>query len=148
MYKVDGVSESAMRAAREVRVALSRLRRRLRQEYDTSGLTPSQTSVLSRLDREGEASVSDLAAAERVRHQSMTSVVTALEGRGLVVRRPDPGDGRRQLVSVSETGRRFLADRRQAGEEWLARACDEQLTEAERQTVIEAMALLERINRS
>ncbi|WP_091504687.1 MarR family winged helix-turn-helix transcriptional regulator [Amycolatopsis sacchari] len=144
----SSVSASAVRAAHEIRTVVGRLRRRLRQEYDTSGLTPSQTSVLSRLDKDGDASVSELAAAERVRHQSMTSVVAVLEQRGLVVRRPDPEDGRRQLVTVTEEGRTFLADQRRAGEEWLARVCEDKLTEAERQTVLDAMALLERIYRS
>lgn len=144
----DGVSESAVRAAREVRVMLSRMLRRVRETYDITDLTPSQTSVLSRLDKDGDASVGDLAVAERVRHQSMASAVGILAERGLVSRRPDPADGRRQLVSVSETGRKFLNDRRRSGLQWLTRAIEEQLTEAERQSVIEAMALLERVTRS
>jgi DNA-binding MarR family transcriptional regulator len=143
-----GVSESAVRAAREVRVVFSRLLRRLRETYGADELTPSQTSVLSRLDKEGDASVGDLAAAEGVRHQSAASTVGVLEGRGLVSRRPDPGDGRRQLVSVTESGHTFLEDRRRAGEEWLTRVLEDRLTEAERQMVIETMALLERLARS
>jgi DNA-binding MarR family transcriptional regulator len=144
----DGVSESAVRAAREVRVMLSRMLRRVRETYDITDLTPSQTSVLSRLDKDGDASVGDLAVAERVRHQSMASAIAILAERGLVSRRPDPGDGRRQLVSVSETGRKFLNDRRRSSLQWLTRAIEEQLTEEERQSVIEAMALLERLTRS
>lgn len=143
-----GVSESAVRAAREVRVVFSRMRRRMRETYDTSELTPSQTSVLSRLDKDGDASVGDLAAAEGVRHQSSASTVRVLEERGLVSRRRDPGDGRRQLVSVTESGHTFLEDRRRAGEEWLTRVLEDHLTEAERQMVIETMALLERLPRS
>lgn len=145
---MEEISESAVRAARDVRVVFSRVRRRLRETYDVSELTPSQTSVLSRLDKEGDASVTELAAAERVRHQSLASAVSVLEERGLVSRRQDPADGRRQLISVSETGRTFLADRRRAGEEWLTRVLEDRCTEAERQTVIEAMALLDRVARS
>jgi DNA-binding MarR family transcriptional regulator len=141
----EGVSESAVRAGREVRAVFSRLLRRLRETYAPSELTPSQSSVLSRLNNEGDVSVTDLAAAERVRHQSMASTVSALEERGLVSRRPDPGDGRRQLVSVSEDGRAFLHDRRRAGEEWLTRVLEDRFTEAERRAVIEAMTLLERV---
>jgi hypothetical protein len=44
--------------------------------------------------------------------------------------------------------RKFLDDRRRAGEEWLTWAREDQFTEAERQTVIAAMALLERLTRS
>jgi DNA-binding MarR family transcriptional regulator len=142
-----GVSESAARAAREVRVVFSRLRRRLRETYDTDDLTPSQTSVLSRLDKEGDRSASDLAAVEGIRHQSIAATVAVLVARGLVARRPDPTDGRRQLVSVTDAGRAFLADRRRAGEEWLTRALEDQLTEAERQQVLVAVALLERVAR-
>lgn len=143
----EAISESAVHAAREVRVTVGRLRRRFRETYDTEGLTPSQTSVLSRLDKEGPASASALAAAERVRPQSMAATLSVLEERGLIQRRPDPDDGRRQLVSASEAGRAFLADKRRAGEEWLARSLQDRYTEEERQTVIAALALLDRLTR-
>jgi DNA-binding MarR family transcriptional regulator len=146
MAKTPGViSPSAVRAARDLRVVFSRLRRRMKETYDTEGLTPSQTSALSRLDKGGPASTSELAAAERVRPQSMAATLGVLEERGLVQRRPDPGDGRRQLVSVSEAGRLYLDDKRRAGEEWLTRALNDGFTEQERQALIEAMALLDRL---
>ncbi|MFI8346850.1 MarR family winged helix-turn-helix transcriptional regulator [Streptomyces sp. NPDC085596] len=143
-----GVSESAVRAAHEFRVVFSRLRRRMRESYDPGDLTPSQTSVLSRLDKDGEASVSELAAAERVRHQSVAATVAVLEERGLVSRRQDPSDGRRQLVFVTDSGHAFLEDRRRAGEGWLTRALEDQCTEAERRTLLEAAAILDRVVRS
>ena len=142
---IDGVSESAVQAARELRVVVSRLRRRLREVYEPRELTPSQTAVISRLGKEGPASTSDLAAAERVRPQSMASILTGLDRLGLIERRPDPDDGRRQLVSLSRTGHDLLDDRRRAGSEWLTRAMEDRLDEAERRSVIEAMALLERL---
>src|SRR5437660_1273734 len=49
-------ADSATRAAREVRVVFSRLRRRLKEHYDTRELTPSQTSALSRLDKDAPPS--------------------------------------------------------------------------------------------
>ncbi|MFC5823174.1 MarR family winged helix-turn-helix transcriptional regulator [Nonomuraea insulae] len=139
------VSESSVRAARDVRTVVGRLRRRLKQTYDTEGLTPSQTSVLSRLDKFGPRSTSDLAAAERVRHQSMAATLQVLDERGLIERHADPSDGRRQLVSVSESGHAFLEDKRRAGEEWLARALEDRYTEPERQALLTALALLERL---
>ncbi|GAA4491935.1 MarR family transcriptional regulator [Actinoallomurus oryzae] len=141
------VAESAVRAAHEVRTVFSRLRRRLKESYDNEGLTPSQTSALSRLSKEGPASASDLAAAERVRPQSMAATLAVLEERGLIQRRPDPGDGRRQLVSPTDGGRAFLEDKRRAGEEWLARALQDGCDERERATILEAMALLDRLVR-
>jgi DNA-binding MarR family transcriptional regulator len=141
------ISESAARAARDLRVVVSRVRRRLKEVYDSGDLTPSQTSVLSRLDKDGSASASDLAAAERVRPQSMAATLAALDERGLIQRRADPGDGRRQVISLSNAGREFIDDSRQAREEWLSRAFQDRYTEAERRTLVEALALLDRLTR-
>ena len=143
--RTDDISGTAAVAARDVRVVVSRLWRRIRELYDTGELTPSQTSLLSRLAKGGPAPASGLAAAERVRPQSVAATLGVLEERGLVERRPDPGDGRRQLVSLSDAGRELVGDSRRVREEWLARTMQDRYTEAERRTIVEAMALLDRI---
>jgi DNA-binding MarR family transcriptional regulator len=140
------ISASSVRAARELRVFVSRLRRRLRDELDNGELTPSQLSLVSRLAKGGPATASALAAAERVRPQSVAATLAVLEERGLVRRRQDPADGRRQLVSLTQTGEELSTDRRRSTEEWLTRALQESYSEAERRTIIEATALLERLS--
>ena len=144
MTGTEQLSASSVRAAHEVRVAVGRLRRRLRESQDRDELTPSQTSLLSRLDREGPRTASELAAAEGVRPQSVAVSVGVLEDRGYVTRRPDPADGRRQTISLAPAGRALLDSTRAAGEEWLARTLHDRLTEDERATVIAAMGLLDR----
>jgi DNA-binding MarR family transcriptional regulator len=137
------VSQSAVRAAGDVWVVMGRLLRRLRELHGEDGLTPSQASVLVRLSKLDGASTSDLAAIERVRPQSMAKIVAGLEQAGLVTRRPDPDDGRRQLLALTELGvERRLGDRK-SRQEWLVRELDARYTEEQRQTVIEAMALLD-----
>src|ERR1044072_8308935 len=88
--------------ASDLRVVVGQLIRRLRAEQGRFSI--SQGAVLGRLDREGPQSVSDLAAAERVRPQSMAQTVADLESAGLVDRSPDPDDGRRALVSLTAAG--------------------------------------------
>ena len=142
---MDGISDSAVAAARDLRVLFSRLRRRLRSVGVDEDLTPSQTAVLTRLWKEGASSARALAGAERVRPQSMATIVAALEQRGLVDRTPDPEDGRRQVVSLTAKGRRRAESDRRLREEWLARAIQERYSERERRVILDALSLLERL---
>jgi len=86
-----------------------------------------------------------LAVAEGVRPQSMAAILGALDAAGLIERRPDPEDGRRQLITLSAAGRERAVGDRQARAEWLARRLHEDFTEPERRTLIAAAALLERL---
>ncbi|OBI41901.1 MarR family winged helix-turn-helix transcriptional regulator [Mycobacterium sp. E796] len=142
---MDGIGDSAVAAARDLRVLVSRLRRRLRSLGVDEDLTPSQTAVLTRLWKEGASSASVLAGAERVRPQSMATIVAALEQRGLIKRTPDPEDGRRQVISLTAAGRRRAESDRRVREEWLARAIQERYSELERRVILDALSLLERL---
>ena len=141
----DVLSASSVRAAHELRVFVGRVRRRLRDELDNEDLTPSQLSVVSRLAKDGAATASELAAAARVRPQSVAATLAVLVQRDLVRRDPDPHDGRRQLVSLTRSGEALFAGRRRTTEEWLARALEESYTPLERRTILDAIALLERL---
>lgn len=140
------VSESSVRAARDLRVVFSRLRRRLREVATADDLTPPQTAVLLRLIKDGSASTSELAGAERVRPQSMAATVAGLDRHGLIERTPDPHDGRRQVISLTALGRRRAESDRKVRDEWLVRAMQDRYTEQERRVINEALALLGRLN--
>ena len=142
---MDGISESAGAAARDLRVMFSRLRRQLKDVATGSDLTPSQTAVLTRLWKEGASSASALAAAERVRPQSMATILAGLAGHGLIGRAADPNDGRRQVISLTAAGRRRAESDRKVREEWLARAMQERYSERERCVILDAMSLLQRL---
>ncbi|MCX4574724.1 MULTISPECIES: MarR family winged helix-turn-helix transcriptional regulator [unclassified Streptomyces] len=143
----EGISESAARAAQDLRVAFNRLRRRIREVSERQDLTPSQVSALTLVSKSGAATASALAATEGVRPQSMAATLAVLDQQGLIARNPDPGDGRRQLVTLTDAGRERVEGTRQARGEWLAKALQDRCTEAERQSVIEAMAVLDRLTR-
>jgi DNA-binding MarR family transcriptional regulator len=145
---MDGIGESAGAAARDLRVVFSRLRRRLRDVAIDGDLTPSQTAVLIRLWKEGASSASALAGAERVRPQSMATIVAALDQRGLIERTPDPEDGRRQVLSLTKAGRQRAESDHKVREEWLARAMQDSYSERERRVILDALSLLERLTDS
>ena len=67
-------------------------------------ITPSHFRALRVLKRRGAMRLSELSDHLRIVPRSATEVVDALESRGLVLRRPDPGDRRATLVEVTERG--------------------------------------------
>jgi DNA-binding MarR family transcriptional regulator len=126
----------------ELRVVLGQLMRRLRAEHRFS-LT--QGYVLGRLDRDGPQSTSDLAAAERIRPQSMAQTVGELEADGLISRHPDPEDGRRATLKMTKRGRAVLEQDRRQREGWLIEAITEGFSPEEQQTLEQAVPLLRRL---
>jgi DNA-binding MarR family transcriptional regulator len=61
-----------------------------------------------------------LASYERIRPPSMTRIISGLEDRGLVVRRPHETDGRQVLVEVTPAARDLLKADRRRREAWLS----------------------------
>ena len=100
--------------------SISLLARRLRQAPTPGELTLPERSALSRLDRGGPATPAELARAEQITPQAMATTIGALEQRGLLERRNDPHDGRRIIMSVTETGREMLRRKRAARAQQLA----------------------------
>jgi DNA-binding MarR family transcriptional regulator len=132
--------------ASELRVVLGQLVRRLRAEKQQLPLTHS--SVLARLDREGPRCASDLAAAERMRPQSMAQALGELEEHGFIARTPDPDDRRRALVALTPAGRETLGEQHREREGWLARAKVEELSQSERDSLTAALAVLRKLAES
>ena len=71
-----------------------------------AGLTPAHQAVFENLDP-GGTRLTELAARAGITHQSMSELVSVLEQRGYVERRPDPGDGRARIVRLTPTGRQM-----------------------------------------
>ena len=128
--------------ASELRVVLGQLMRRLRAEHRFS---LSHGAVLGRLDRDGPQSTVDLAAAERVRPQSMGQTLAELESQGLISRHPDTKDRRRTLIQLTDGGRRVLAEDRARREGWLAQAIAQDFTAEEQRALEQAIPLLARL---
>jgi DNA-binding MarR family transcriptional regulator len=97
----------AERLAADLRVAVARLARRLRQQTGTD-LTASLLSALWSIERLEPVTLGDLAVAERVQPPTLTRIASRLEEEGLVVRRTDANDRRVTIVQLSPDGRRLL----------------------------------------
>ena len=131
-----------------LRLSIGLLLRRLRQAPAGDELTLPESAALARLDRGGPATAAELARAEQISAQSMGATLGALEARGLIARAPDPGDGRRMILSVTESGLAHLRHRRNRRTEQLERALSNGFTRRELEQLAAAAPLLERLAHS
>ena len=147
MARTSGASEASRRSALagELRVAIGKLSRRLREQAQAGDLTEAQKSVILHLDRDGSATVSTLAKAEGVRHQSRRVTVASLEATGVVSGEPDPSDGRQTIFSLTPAFLKILRTGRAAKEDWLFRALRAQLAPREQEELAAAVKFLQRL---
>ncbi|MGV9798057.1 MarR family winged helix-turn-helix transcriptional regulator [Mycobacterium sp. NPDC003449] len=68
----------------------------------------AQARLLSTIEDQGEARISDLALLDHCSQPTMTTQVRRLEDAGLVSRTADPGDARAVLIRITDKGRQTL----------------------------------------
>ncbi|TGD86784.1 MarR family transcriptional regulator [Mycolicibacterium sp. CH28] len=118
-------------AATELREALMALARQLRRHRPDHGLTLSQLEILGDVSRANVTTPAEIAARLQVRVQSLTDSINELQARGLLSRRPDETDRRRQLVELTPDGTELLMRDRAQRDAWLQETMREHLTELE-----------------
>lgn len=142
------VSHDATRIdAREFRLAVGRLARRIRRLFvdGGEGLAFLELGILDRLDREGPASPSALSENEGVTGPAIAEALRHLDSLGLVKRAKDPSDGRRVVVTITESGRRSLGERDAAVLVRIRDVLTEQLDPAEQSLLAAAVPLLQKV---
>lgn len=117
---IDEPITDATELASRLRLSVTRLARRLRQEAEP-GITPSMLIALSSIDRAGEMTIGELCAVEQVQPPTMTRIVAALVEAGLVTRELDPDDRRVARVRATREGAKLLQRSRKRKEAYLAR---------------------------
>ena len=129
--------------------SISVLVRRVRQVPTGGGLTMPERTALSCLDRSGPTTSSALARQVQITAQAMGATLSALRARGLIERRPDPDDGRRVVLRVTESGSQALQNKRNARTELITRALTRgAFTPGELEQLAAAAPLLERLARN
>jgi DNA-binding MarR family transcriptional regulator len=138
-------SPDLSRTAGDLRIAVWRIFRRLRREWETGDLTAAELSMLARLEQDGPCGQAALAEAEQVTPPVVCRVVQGLQQQGLIQCDPDPGDGRRVILSVTWAGHAELTTRRSALSGRVAAVLADGFTSAERQQLTDIVPLLQRL---
>ena len=129
--------------ASRLRLAVTRLHRRLRQQ-SAGGLTQSQASALASIGQLGSPTLGSLASRESVQPPSLTRIVAALEEMGYVTRVVDPADRRVARVTLTPSGHEVLERSRSLKNAFLAEQLH-RLAPEERDGLGRLTGLLERL---
>jgi DNA-binding MarR family transcriptional regulator len=117
----------------------------LRLERADEGLSLFNLSILGILYWKGPVTATDLAIQEHIRPQSLTRLLASLERRGYVSRQPDEADRRRLLITLTAGGKKALGADVRKKEAWLARGMERTLSPDERELLLHASRLLDRL---
>lgn len=137
------VAADTTELASRLRLGVTRLARRLRQEAD-AGISPSLLTALSTIERDGPLTIGDLSAAEHVQPPTMTRIVGALVEAGLATRDPDSEDRRVAWVRATPEGSRLIRRSRSRKDVYLAKRLQD-LGPEELEVLDEAAGILERL---
>jgi DNA-binding MarR family transcriptional regulator len=118
-------------AATELRESMMAVTRQMRRHRPDHGLTLSQMELLGEVSRTDVTTPAELASRLHVRVQSLTDSINELVGRGLVARRPDEADRRRQLIEITGAGTALLDADRAERDAWLHDTMREHLSQLE-----------------
>ena len=126
--------------------AVSKLRTGLRDaRWDVTDLSITQVSILRYLDAHASATAASLAVAEHITPQGVAQQLKGLKARGYIETQSDPGDRRKTVIQMTDSGRKLLHAVLETREAWLARAIEAAVLPDERADLERAIGVLERL---
>jgi len=132
--------------ASSLRDIVSRMHKRLRREVKSvDNLSLTEITTLSYLYTNGAMYPSELAEVTMVKAQSMSQIITHLEELSIVTKTPSHTDKRKVAISLTDFGKQVVEQTRYERDEWMDNAIENNLSVAEKKTLMEAVALMNKL---
>jgi len=104
-------------------------------EVETIGHLFHQSSLLP----------TELAVLTRVKTQSMSQILKKLEEHGVIKRTPSKDDKRKVFISITSLGKKMVEKTKYERDEWLKGVIEKTLTDKEKETLIKALPILNKL---
>lgn len=129
-----------------LRAVVSALHKGLRKQVSSVN-TYSMTEIetIGYLIRNPFLLPTELAALTRVKTQSMSQILNKMEEQGLIKRTPSKDDKRKVYISLSAFGKKIVDKAKYEKDEWLKNAIERSLTGKEKELLIKALPLLNKL---
>ncbi|HTT92556.1 MAG TPA: MarR family transcriptional regulator [Acidimicrobiales bacterium] len=127
-----------------LRIAVTRMARRLRPTAAAGSLTATEVDMLVAAEKNGPARMSDLASFCGVNPTMLSRMVSKLEQAGFLRRQADPHDGRVWRVEATKKAGALLERVRSERNDALSKLLAD-LDDADRQAIVAATPVLEKL---
>jgi DNA-binding MarR family transcriptional regulator len=104
-------------------------------ELETIGLLIKRTSLLP----------TELATLTKVKTQSMSQILKKMEEQNVIKRTPSKEDKRKVYISLTNTGKKMVEEAKYEKDEWLKNTIEKSLTGKEKELLLKAIPVLNKI---
>jgi len=105
----------------------------------------TEIETIAHLMRNPSLLPTELAALTRVKTQSMSQILAKLEGQDVVKRTPSKEDKRKVYISLTPFGKKMVEQTRYERDEWLKGVIEKSLTDKEKELLIKALPVLNKL---
>ena len=129
-----------------LRSAVSKLHKGLRRQMSSANnYSMTELETIRHLFRSASLLPSELAALTKITTQSMSQVLSKLEGQGLIKRTPSKKDGRKVCISLTVFGKKMVEKTRYDCDEWLKGIIETSLTAKEKDLLERALPVINKL---
>lgn len=129
-----------------LRSAIAALHKGFRKHlYSELSFSLTEMEVIGHLYRSSPMLPSELSALARVKAQSMSQILNKLEEQGVVRRKPSREDKRKVYIYITAPARKMLEKTVYDRDEWLAQIIDKTLSASERNILVKALPVLQKL---
>ena len=129
-----------------LRSVISALHKGLRRQLQSvSSFSMTELETIRYLIREDKLLPTELAALTKIKTQSMSQILKKLEEQGIIKRTPSTDDKRKVYISLSSAGKKIIEKARYEKDEWLRGVIKHSLTDKEKDLLIKALPVLQKI---
>lgn len=132
--------------ASSLRLAISNLYKSLRKQMDsTKAYSMTEIETIGHLFRNSKLLPTKLASLTHITTQSMSQILSKMDNAGVIKRTPSKTDKRKVYVSLTPEGREIVLQTRNNRNKWLENAIQNTLTNKEKDTLEEALCIIEKL---
>ncbi|WP_443947381.1 MarR family winged helix-turn-helix transcriptional regulator [Pedobacter sp. AW1-32] len=130
----------------KLRVVVFALQKITRKKItESTAYSNTELETISLIARNANISPTDLATQTDITTPSMSQILNKIESQGIIVRERAVGDKRKTFISLTAVGQEMVKRTRFERDEYLAQLLVSRLTQAELQTIEDALPALEKL---